>query len=109
MSMPGKNLFYCHGSGRGGDLIRFVELFPNLPFRQSIARLRQELAAASDSDLLEQAAAFYQLQLQRYSEGAQYLEQRGLHLSATIEELGIGSSPKPVRASPQKASAAVTR
>jgi DNA primase len=21
-----KNLFYCHGCGRGGDLIRFVEL-----------------------------------------------------------------------------------
>jgi DNA primase len=43
--------------------------------------------------LLEQAVAFYQLQLQRYSEGAQYLEQRGLHHPATIEELGIGNAP----------------
>jgi len=31
-----KNLFYCHGCGRGGDLIRFVELLLDLPFRQSV-------------------------------------------------------------------------
>ena len=54
-----KNLFYCHGCGRGGDLIRFVELFLNLPFRQSIAHLQQELAPASGPQLLEQAATFY--------------------------------------------------
>ena len=28
-----KNLFYCHGCGRGGDLIRFVELALHLSFR----------------------------------------------------------------------------
>src|SRR5258706_10225795 len=74
-----KNLFYCHGCGRGGDLIRFVELFLSLPFRQSIAHLQQELAPTSGAQLLEQTLAFYQLQLQRYSEGARYLQQRGLH------------------------------
>lgn len=26
-----KNLFYCHGCGRGGDVIRFVQLFLDLP------------------------------------------------------------------------------
>jgi DNA primase len=88
-----KNLFYCHGCGRGGDLIRFVELFLSLPFRQSIAHLQQELAPASGSQLLEQAVAFYQLQLQRYSEAAWYLEQRGLRHPAIIEELGIGYAP----------------
>jgi len=30
-----KNLFYCHGCGQGGDLIRFVQLFLDLPFRQT--------------------------------------------------------------------------
>ena len=25
-----KNLFYCHGCGRGGDLIRFVQIFLDL-------------------------------------------------------------------------------
>ena len=88
-----KNLFYCHGCGRGGDLIRFVELFLNLPFRQSIAHLQQELAPAAGSQLLEQTFTFYQLQLHRYSEGARYLAQRGLHDPATIEELGIGYAP----------------
>jgi len=41
-----KNLFYCHGCGRGGDLIRFVELSLRLSFRESIARLQQELTPA---------------------------------------------------------------
>ena len=29
-----KNLFYCHGCGRGGDLIRLIELSHGLSFRQ---------------------------------------------------------------------------
>ena len=41
-----KNLFYCHGCGRGGDLIRFVQLFLDLPFRQTVAHLEQELLPA---------------------------------------------------------------
>jgi len=88
-----KNLFYCHGCGRGGDLIRFVELFLNLPFHQSIAHLQRELTPVSTSPLLEQTLAFYQLQLHRSSEGARDLEQRGVHDPATIEELGIGYAP----------------
>jgi DNA primase len=44
-----KNLFYCHGCGRGGDLIRFVQLCLDLPFRQSVAHLEQELMPASTS------------------------------------------------------------
>src|ERR1700722_16120227 len=36
-----KNLFYCHGCQRGGDLIRFVELSRHLSFRESIACLEQ--------------------------------------------------------------------
>jgi DNA primase len=24
---PNKNLFYCYGCGRGGDVIRFAELY----------------------------------------------------------------------------------
>src|SRR4029434_5396792 len=55
----GKNLFYCHGCGRGGDLIRLVELLFDLPFRQSVAHLEQELALSTiPAELLEQAAAY---------------------------------------------------
>jgi len=31
-----KNLFYCHGCERGGDLIRFVEFFHDLSFHQRV-------------------------------------------------------------------------
>ena len=37
-----KNLFYCHGCGQGGDLIRFVELSQHLSFRQSLTYLEQQ-------------------------------------------------------------------
>ena len=85
---PHKNLFYCHGCGRGGDLIRFVELALHLSFRDSIAYLEEELAPAAQ--LLEHTAAFYQLELHRYPEGIQYLAQRGVRDPVLIEELGIG-------------------
>jgi len=90
---PHKNLFYCHGCGRGGDLIRFVQLFLDLPFRQSVAHLEQELIPAPGSKLLAQTVAFYQVQLHRHPEATRYLEYRGLHDPAIIEELGIGYAP----------------
>jgi len=37
-----KNLFYCHGCGRGGGLIRFIQLSQRLSFRQTIAYLQQQ-------------------------------------------------------------------
>ena len=85
-----KNLFYCHGCGRGGDLIRFVELFLALPFSQSVAYLQQEPAPPPVSELLEQTAAFYQLQLHGHPEAVRYLTQRGLRDPALIDELSIG-------------------
>jgi DNA primase len=92
-----KNLFYCYGCGQGGDLIRFVELFQHLSFRQGVAHLKQELAALassrSTSELLAHAAAFYQLELHRYPQAVQYLGRRGLQDSALLEELGLGYAP----------------
>lgn len=88
-----KNLFYCHGCGRGGDLIRFVQLFHDLPFRQTVALLEHELTPACGSRLLEESCAFYRLQLHRHPEAARYLQRRGLHDPSMIEELGIGYAP----------------
>jgi DNA primase len=88
-----KNLSYCHGCGRGGDLIRFVQLFLDLPFRQSVAHLEQQLMPARAFQLLEQTAAFYQLQLHRHPEATHYLEHRGLQDPAVIEDLRIGYAP----------------
>ena len=90
-----KNLFYCHGCGQGGDLLRFVQLSRHLSFRQSLAYLQQHEAAppADPAAVLEQAAAFYQQQLDRYPEALQYLRQRGLHEPALIKEMRIGYAP----------------
>ena len=89
-----KNLFYCHGCGQGGDLIRFVQLSRHLSFRQSLAYLEQQSSPAVDSAaVLEAAAAFHQEQLACYPEALRYLKQRGLRDPALIQELRIGYAP----------------
>jgi DNA primase len=89
-----KNVFYCHGCGQGGDLIRFVRLSRGLSFRQSLACLDPEIGPEADSTtVLELAATFYQQQLDRYPEALDYLHRRGLHDPALIRELGIGYAP----------------
>jgi DNA primase len=89
-----KNLFYCHGCGQGGDLIRFVELSRRLSFRQSLAYLEQQSAPPTDpAAVLEQAVTFYQSQLDHFAEARRYLAQRGLHDPVLIKELRIGYAP----------------
>jgi DNA primase len=90
-----KNVFYCHGCGRGGDLIRFAQLYFDLPFRQTIAQLRRELGLvpASESALLDETVRFCQFQLHRYGEAVEYLNQRGLRDPGLLEELSIGYAP----------------
>jgi DNA primase len=88
-----KNLFYCHGCGQGGDLIRFVELSQHLSFRQSLTYLEQQSALADSVPVLRRASAFYQQQLDRYPEARRYLEQRGVRDPALILELQIGYAP----------------
>ncbi len=88
-----KNLFYCHGCGQGGDLIRFVELSQHLSFRQSLSYLEQPSALADPAAVLGLASAFYQRQLDRYPEARRYLEQRGVRDPALIRELQIGYAP----------------
>jgi DNA primase len=86
-----KDVFYCHGCGQGGDLIRLVQLSRQASFRQSLAYLDPEAHREVDwTSLFEQAAVFYQQQLDRFPEALEYLHQRGLHDPALIRELCIG-------------------
>lgn len=85
-----KDLFFCFGCGQGGDLIRFVELSQHLSFRETLAYLEQRMPPPSQSDALEETTAFYQRQLQDHPEARLYLEQRGVHDPALIQELRIG-------------------
>ena len=87
---PSKNLFYCYGCGRGGDVIRFVELYHQVKFLQALELLSQWRGLAP---LLHEAASFYRMQLHRHAEAVSYLQQRGLRSPELIEHMRIGYAP----------------
>jgi DNA primase len=87
---PGKSLFYCFGCGRGGDVIRFAELYYQVKFPQALALLQQWRGLAS---LLHEAAGFYRMQLHRHGEAIAYLHQRGVRSPELIEHMRIGYAP----------------
>jgi len=87
---PLKNLFYCYGCGRGGDVIRFAELYHQVRFPQALALLRQWLGLPP---LLRETTEFYRMQLQRHSEAVAYLYERGVRSPEVIEHMRIGYAP----------------
>ena len=87
---PHKNLFYCYGCGRGGDVIRFAELYHQVKFPQALSLLRQWRGLAP---LLHEVASFYRMQLHRHSEAVAYLDQRGVRSPELIEHMRIGYAP----------------
>ena len=87
---PYKNLFHCYGCRRGGDVIRFAELYHQVEFPQAVALLREWCGVVP---LLHQAADFYRMQLHRHGEAVAYLHQRGLRSPELIEHMRIGCAP----------------
>jgi DNA primase len=87
---PGKSLFYCYGCGRGGDVIRFAELYHQVRFPQALWLLRHWRGSAP---LLQVVADLYRMQLHRHCEAVAYLNQRGLYSPELIEEMRIGYAP----------------
>ena len=87
---PDKNLFYCYGCRRGGDVIRFAELYHQVEFPHAVALLREWCGVAP---LLHQAADFYRMQLHRHGEAVAYLDQRGIRSPELIEHMRIGYAP----------------
>jgi DNA primase len=87
---PHKSLFYCYGCGRGGDVIRFVELYRQVKFPQALPLLYQWRGMSS---LLYETEGFYRMQLHRHSEAVAYLHQRGVRSSELIERMRIGYAP----------------
>jgi DNA primase len=87
---PRKNLFYCYGCGRGGDVIRFAEIYHQVRFPQAIALLHQWRGL---EPLLHEAASFYRMQLHRHAEAVAYLQHRGLHAPELIEHMRVGYAP----------------
>jgi DNA primase len=87
---PSKSLFYCYGCGRGGDVIRFAELYHQVKFPQAVALLRQWRGLPP---ILQAAAEFYRMQLYRHGEAVAYLYQRGVRSPDVIERMRIGYAP----------------
>jgi DNA primase len=87
---PFKNLFYCYGCNRGGDVIRFAEHYHQVKFPQALALLRQWLGLPP---LLRETIEFYRMQLHRHSEAVAYLYQRGIRSSELVEHMRIGYAP----------------
>lgn len=83
----GRNLFYCYGCGRGGDVIRFVELQQHVRFPEAVKLLRQWRGTALPG---EEAASFYHQQLAHQSVAIDYLQQRGIHSPEVIGHMRIG-------------------
>jgi DNA primase len=87
---PVKNLFYCYGCGRGGDVIRFAELYHQVRFPQALWLLREWRGSAP---LLQAVSDLYRIQLHRHGEAVAYLNQRGIRSPELIEEMRIGYAP----------------
>jgi DNA primase len=87
---PGKSLFYCYGCGRGGDVIRFAELYHQVRFPQAVTLLQQWRGLPP---LLRATADFYRMQLHRHSEAVTYLYHRGVRSPELIEHMRIGYAP----------------
>jgi len=87
---PHKDLFYCYGCGRGGDVIRFAELYHQVKFSQALVLLHRWRGG---EPLLRAATRFFRIQLDRHSEAVAYPHQRGVCSPELIEHMGIGYAP----------------
>ena len=87
---PNKDLFYCYGCGRGGDVIRFAELYHEVKFPQALALLHQWRGL---TPILRATADFYRMQLHRHGEAIAYLHERGVRTPELIEHMQIGYAP----------------
>jgi len=87
---PHKNLFHCYGCRRGGDVIRFAELYHQVKFPEAVALLHQWRGLPP---LLHEVTSFCRMQLHRHAEAVAYLYQRGICSPEVIEPMRIGYAP----------------
>jgi DNA primase len=79
-----KQVFYCHGCGRGGGLARLIRW---------LGASTVPVAGPSSERLMEETYDFYRRQLVRSDNGLAYLAGRGIRDRALIERMGIGYAP----------------
>jgi DNA primase len=79
-----KQVFYCHGCGRGGGLARLAGLLGDSD---------ESVAGSSPEQLMEATYDFYRRQLVRSDNALAYLAGRGIQDRALIERMRIGYAP----------------
>ena len=87
-----KDVFYCHGCGQGGDVIRLAELLHGMDFRAALATLG-ESGEEEETQVWSDACDFYQHHLQCNIEAQCYLRRRGIESPEVIERMRIGYAP----------------
>jgi len=102
---PQKNLWQCFGCGKGGDVIRFVELHDQVDFKEAVQRLAAELPgngavkppapekpglSVKEKKLLAKVVSYYQHTLTTDPHGLDYLKGRGITDLAAIKDFGCG-------------------
>jgi DNA primase len=105
---PTKNLWQCFGCGAAGDVIRFVELFDQVDFKEAvrrisdngfktkapgngIAKVKQTGLTVKEKKLLARVVGYYQHTLSRDSRGLNYLKQeRGITANQSFTDFGAG-------------------
>jgi DNA primase len=80
-----KQVFYCHGCGRGGGLAQLIHLLGRLPEPAADLPVAEQL--------LDRTYGFYQRQLIQSDDARAYLAARGIHDRALIERMRIGYAP----------------
>jgi len=105
---PSTNLWQCFGCGAGGDVIRFVELFDQVDFKEAVKRLsdngfkatgnskrkkpyvKQPGLAAKQIKLLNRVIEFYHTAFAEDPRAKEYLINRGITDNAIFSDFKIG-------------------
>jgi len=105
---PLTNLWQCFGCGAGGDVIRFVELFDQVDFKEAVKRLsdngfkaagqskrkkpyiKQPGLAAKQIKLLNRVIEFYHTAFAEDLRAKEYLINRGITDNAIFSDFKIG-------------------
>ena len=106
-----KQIFYCHGCNKGGDVFRFIMDIDNVDFSESVKKLadfgRVELPESTDKQVAEKnrvrnrqiemnadAARFFfnTLMSEKGVTGLEYFTKRGISVG-TIRKFGLGYAP----------------
>ena len=104
---PADNLWQCFGCGAGGDVIRFVELFDKVDFKEAVKHLagnghkrlpvrkktttKSHALTVKERRLLSRVVSYYQHTLTQDRRGADYLKQdRGITDNQSLKDFGTG-------------------